>query len=47
MQAVNYVDLSATPEKVQSTLDMLAANAAHLARLLRSSNYPGLPSRRD
>jgi multimeric flavodoxin WrbA len=44
MQAVNYVDLPAIPEKVQATLDMLAANASHLARLLRASRYPGLPS---
>lgn len=43
MQSVNYVDLPAVPEKVQSTLDMLAANAAHLARLLKGRPYPGLP----
>ena len=43
MQSTNYVDLPSVPEKVQVTLDMLAANAAHLARLLRAQPYPGLP----
>jgi multimeric flavodoxin WrbA len=44
MQAVNYVDLDGIPEKVQATLDMLASNAAHLARVLKAQRYPGLPS---
>ena len=43
MQSTDYVDLPSVPDKVQATLDMLAANAAHLARLLRSQPYPGLP----
>ena len=40
MQSTNYVDLEAVPEKVQATLDTLAANAAHLPRLLKASPYP-------
>lgn len=42
MGSVDYVDLDAIPEKVQSTLDMAAANAAHLARLLKGAPYPPL-----
>lgn len=42
MGSVDYVDLDAIPEKVQSTLDMAAANAAHLARLLKGATYPPL-----
>ncbi|MCR4264700.1 flavodoxin family protein [Nitratireductor sp. ZSWI3] len=44
MQATDYKDLPEMPEKVRSTLDMAAANAVHLARLLKASRYPGLPS---
>lgn len=42
MQATNYVDLDAVPEKVASTLAMAAANAAHLARVLKTNAYPAL-----
>ncbi len=42
MGSVNYVDLKTVPEKVQQTLDMLAANAAHLASVLKASTYPGM-----
>ena len=35
----NYVDLEETPEAVASTNATLAANAAHLARLLKASPY--------
>ena len=42
MGSVDYVDLDAIPEKVQSTLDMAATNAAHLARLLAAGKYPPL-----
>lgn len=42
MGSVDYVDLDAIPEKVQSTLGMAAANAAHLARLLKGATYPPL-----
>lgn len=36
----DYKDLPATPEKVGSTTATLAANAAHLARLLAAQDYP-------
>lgn len=40
MQKVDYVDLDRMPDKVASTLSMAAANAAHLARILRRERYP-------
>jgi multimeric flavodoxin WrbA len=40
MGAVDYQDLDAIPEKTAQTTSTLAANAAHLARLLRGHNYP-------
>jgi multimeric flavodoxin WrbA len=40
MQAVDYKDKEPRPEKTQATTSTLAANAAHLARLLRDSPYP-------
>jgi multimeric flavodoxin WrbA len=40
MQATDYQDLSSVPEKTAVTTSTLAANAAHLARLLRGHNYP-------
>jgi multimeric flavodoxin WrbA len=43
MGSVDYRDLAATPEKVESTLRSVAANAVHLARLL-SDRYPGSPT---
>jgi multimeric flavodoxin WrbA len=39
MQGVDYLDLDETPEAVASTTATLAANAAHLARLLKSAPY--------
>lgn len=42
MQDVNYIDLKKIPDKVKMTLEMLASNSAHLARLLRQDNYPGV-----
>jgi multimeric flavodoxin WrbA len=39
MQGVDYNDLDETPEAVASTNKTLAANAAHLARLLKASPY--------
>lgn len=36
----NYADLDETPETVATTTKTLAANAVHLARLLKGSNYP-------
>lgn len=40
MQGVDYQDLDEKPEKTTGTTKTLAANAAHLARLLKDANYP-------
>jgi multimeric flavodoxin WrbA len=40
MQAVDYRDKDPRPEKTQQTTKTLAANAAHLARLLKEHPYP-------
>ncbi|MCO1653992.1 flavodoxin family protein [Pseudonocardia humida] len=40
MSGVDYKDLDSTPEPVAATTRTLAANAAHLARLLRDAPYP-------
>lgn len=40
MSGVDYLDLERTPEAVASTNATAARNAAHLARLLRSEQYP-------
>lgn len=40
MGSTDYRELEETPEKVRQTLQTLAANAAHLATVLRSSPYP-------
>ncbi len=40
MHTTDYQDLDQAPEKTASTTATLAANAAHLARLLRQSGYP-------
>jgi multimeric flavodoxin WrbA len=37
-----YKDLKTTPKVVADTTAMLASNAAHLARLLKGSRYPGI-----
>ena len=37
----NYVDLAKPPREVAEWTPLLAANAAHLAALLKQSNYPG------
>jgi multimeric flavodoxin WrbA len=42
MGKVNYQDLGKTPDKVAANTQMLASNAAHLARLLKSNRYPGV-----
>lgn len=42
MGSVDYKDLDEMPKKVKQTLDMAASNAAHLARLLKDSGYPGV-----
>lgn len=40
MQKTDYNDLDETPEAVASTTKSLAANAAHLAKLLAAARYP-------
>jgi multimeric flavodoxin WrbA len=40
MHGTDYQDLDATPEEVATTTKSVAANAAHLARLLKESKYP-------
>ena len=42
MGKIDFKDLKQVPEKVQQTADMLASNAAHLARLLKGEPYPGM-----
>ena len=41
MGSVDFKDLDKTPEKVTKTAKMVAANAAHLAGLLKATPYPG------
>lgn len=41
MHAKDFKDVGATPEPVAKTARMLAGNAAHLARLLKQSPFPG------
>jgi multimeric flavodoxin WrbA len=40
MQGTDYQDLEKTPEKTAETTRTLAANAVHLARMLKGQNYP-------
>lgn len=40
MHQTDYKDLEQTPEKTAGTNKTVAANAAHLARVLKESNYP-------
>jgi hypothetical protein len=42
MGKVNYVDLAKSPDAVRETTAMAAANAVHLARLLKQQRYPGV-----
>jgi multimeric flavodoxin WrbA len=42
MGDVNYVDLPGTPQVVVEMLKMAASNAAHLTKLLKAKNYPGV-----
>lgn len=44
MHTVDYNDLDETPEVTASATKALAANAAHLARLLKGSSYPASSS---
>ena len=41
MGSVDYKDLAHTPRKVTKSAGMVAANAAHLAGLLKAHPYPG------
>lgn len=41
MGSTNFVDLDETPEHVETMISMLARNTAHLAGLLKGSQYPG------
>lgn len=41
MQSTDFKDLDGVPDKISQTAAMVAANAAHLARLLASDGYPG------
>jgi hypothetical protein len=41
MHGTDYKDLDRTPEATAGTNATVAANAAHLARLLQGANYPG------
>lgn len=41
MGSTDFKDLLETPKKVVKTAGMVARNAAHLARLLKSAPYPG------
>jgi multimeric flavodoxin WrbA len=42
MGSKNYIDLPSTPKAVADWTPMLASNAAHLARLLKDHDYPGM-----
>lgn len=42
MHKIDFKDLPETPEEVTQTVQMLASNAAHLARLLGAETYPGV-----
>lgn len=41
MGSTNFIDLPKTPDKVAETAKTVAANAAHLAGLLKAAPYPG------
>jgi hypothetical protein len=41
MGSTNFVDLPQVPEKVSTTIEMLARNTVHLARLLKDKPFPG------
>jgi multimeric flavodoxin WrbA len=43
MGDVDFKDLPKTPDKVLETAAMTASNAAHLAKLLQTETYPGVP----
>lgn len=41
MQSIDYNDLDETPEETARTTKMMVRNVIHLARWLKSNNYPG------
>jgi multimeric flavodoxin WrbA len=41
MHSIDFKDLKQTPDKVAETAKMVAANAAHLAGLLKAKPFPG------
>jgi hypothetical protein len=41
MHSTDFKDLDTTPKKVTETARMVAANAVHLAGLLKAKPYPG------
>jgi multimeric flavodoxin WrbA len=41
MASTNFVELEEIPSAVRSTLDLVARNTVHLARLLKMQSYPG------
>ncbi len=43
MQGTDFIDLDQTPETTDATTRTAAANAVHLARLLRDAPYPPPP----
>ena len=42
MHKTDFKDMPETPDKIRETAAMTASNAAHLAKLLRQENYPGV-----
>lgn len=42
MGKVDFKDLKRVPDKVNETVEMAAASAAHLAELLKAEPYPGV-----
>ncbi len=46
MHKTDFNDLPKVPEEVQQSAAMLASNAAHLAKLLKQSAYPGVPAKK-
>jgi multimeric flavodoxin WrbA len=44
MGKVDFRDLEKVPDNVAASVEMAASNAAHLARLLKTDPYPGIPS---
>lgn len=41
MGDIDFIDLSQVPDKVSQTIGTLARNTVHLARLLKTNDYPG------